>query len=240
MNTHPLIVFSGGMDSTVMLHRFLQQGDVHVCYFKAAQHWDKIDLELSARKKIIEHLTNLTGNRVLSDTIVEMKEVVTIEKQVYGDFRRSNNVPDKTWGQAYLWLFGLIYVSDASRHSKICLGNVMGDSIALHLDNIAAAWSFLQRFTKGTSVPLEFPLSLWTKDGILDALPREIAAKTWVCELPEEGEEPHIRKACGKCAACKTLMKTIWMWEHTRGLNYRKYIEASEEVCSMLDEGKTL
>lgn len=236
MNTHPLIVFSGGMDSSLMLWHALKQGDVHTCYFKGSQHPEKAELELIARQKVIEYFTKLTGNKVISDTIVDFQEIEIETKSLYSTDSQTNYVPNRTWGQAHLWLFGLLYVSDGNKHSKVCIGNLIDDDITMHFENMMKTWEHVQKFTKFISIPLEFPLQHWNKEQVISNLPRDIISSLWVCEMPVVGDETHIRKACGDCMACRTLLKSMWMWEHLNGRNFRKYVEGTEEIAVSLQE----
>lgn len=238
---HPLIVFSGGLDSTFMLWQALKEGDVHTCYIKGRQYGHKIPLELAAREKIIAFFQEKTGNKVLTDTIVDIGHRVEISQKLHEDETRfrswNNDVPDVAWGQAYMWLFGIIHVSDGRQHTKVCFGNVMGDQISMHLHDMKAAWNHIQEFTKKNSIPLEFPLAYIPKDNILLDLPTEILPHLWVCELPYLSSALGVWHPCGSCAACNTMRKTIMHWEHVHEKDFRQHVE---KYCLNLEEQKRL
>lgn len=236
----PLLVFSGGMDSSYMLWKELEKGDVYTCYVDCAQSRDKVPLELAARKKIIAFFEELTGNKVISDTVVTIGGAFGIKmKTSYhtGSVTQDNNIPpDRTWSQAHQWMFGALYASDGTtKHSALMIGNIMGDSIALHIEDQKQAWTYLQRFSKNTVIPLEFPLAYTTKELILEALPLGMLKDVWVCEMPDYNEDQQWR-TCNRCEACITLMKTIWGWEHRSGKNFQKYLEGQYENQQVLDK----
>lgn len=230
MNKKPLIVFSGGMDSTKMLQNALAVGDVYTCYFEASQSPEKIHLEREARRKIMKILQEKMPNRIISDMVVKLgwvdSEVYLLPTAEDPSHTRSGHMPDVTWQQAHMWLRGLIYVTDSTIHSEVQMGNVMGDSINAHLDNMKQAWHYTQLFSKRESIPLVFPLALQRKDTIINELYPEVVPHLWICELPRNDEKEKVFKPCGHCQACATMAKTIWWWEQSRGRNYREYIEA--------------
>jgi 7-cyano-7-deazaguanine synthase in queuosine biosynthesis len=228
---HPLIVLSGGMDSTYMLWKALEKGDVHTCYIRASQHPNKIPVELEARKSVIEYFTKMTGNKVLTDTIVDLPPIHWNETRKrfpndgfeYSD-SGSNIVKDHKWAQAPLWLFGLLFVADGKIHSDINIGNVMGDDIALHLGDMKLAWQHTVGYCKANYVPLEFPLRYVDKTKIVNELPLEVFPKLWVCETPRIDEDA-ITQPCGQCPACVTMLQHIWEWEYNTKLNFKETVE---------------
>lgn len=238
----PLVVFSGGLDSTFLLYKTLLDGNVETCYFDAGQHFYKVKAEMLARSKIVTILERITGNRVMKDTFVRFPppEVKVLHHYSTGhstDFGREN-IPNGTWGQAYLWMFGLLKVTDPHLHSKVRMGYVMGDEIAMHYDNLKLAWRSLQAFTKHVTLELEFPLATMLKESIVRDMPHDVMKHLWHCELPiiertsSDGSidrtpslivfDPETRSEekeltyvpCKECVPCRTKMKYAFMWEH--------------------------
>lgn len=247
-NRKPLVVFSGGMDSTYMLWQQLKEGDVHTCYIHAAQSPLKVPKELEARSKIIPFLEELTGNKVLRDTIVKIGNSEKTGRAVEMETRMTsgrpkedhNLLPDRTWNQAHMWLFGALYVSDGQLlHSKLLIGNVMGDDISSKLSDQSAAWHHLQAFSKHHPIPLEFPLMMFSKDRILRELPIELLKLIWICELPDVAgvvshpptpDEVHLLKPCNKCPACITMLQTLWVKDHRERREHSRTLEEYIEV----------
>lgn len=217
-NRHPLVVFSGGMDSSYMLYEALLQGNVHTCYIKGTQSSLKIPVELEARKKIAKILQEKTGNLILTDTVVDLagsKPIYTDKVNYNGGTIHTygNDAPDITWGQAYIWLFGLMFVTDGRIHSEVQIGNVMDDDINMHLDNMKLAWETTQKFSKRNPIPLVFPLSCQRKFNILSEMPKQALAYIWVCDRPKQ-DENDLTIPCEYCASCVDHKKTIWEYEY--------------------------
>uniref|UniRef100_A0AAU7PFG3 QueC-like queuosine biosynthesis family protein n=1 Tax=Burkholderia phage vB_BgluM-SURPRISE13 TaxID=3159457 RepID=A0AAU7PFG3_9VIRU len=236
MSKHPLLVFSGGMDSSYMLWKQLEQGDVHTCYIKATQSQDKIPMELAARKKIIAFFEKKTGNKVLTDTIVDLGDCFEAKRTSHDGYTSSwnNKVPDLAFGQAPVWQFGIQFAADGEVHSKVCMGIVMGDQIAMHLGDLALAWQHTSSFTRMTPIPMEFPLMYVTKDRILADMPLEIIPELWICELPRVLSTGKTI-ACEDCPACETMAKTVFIWERRKE---RSLQDAIKERLADLETSK--
>lgn len=250
----PLLVFSGGMDSSYMLWKELEKGDVYTCYIKATQCQDKIPMELAARKKIIKFFEKKTGNKVISDTIVDLgKMFQATERNRWGSVcgQWNNNIPDHQFSQALVWPFALQFATDGRKHSKVCLGYVMGDQFTMHLGDMRMAWIHTSNYARNHQVPMEFPLMYDTKDRILNELPFEIIPDLWICELPKavgeevreaanplekerSGEEQFV--ACEKCPACETWAKTVFIWERRKKLNLQDCIK--ERLAILANESR--
>lgn len=228
---HPLIVFSGGMDSTYLLYCMLLKSDVYTCYFEASQTPTKINAEHDAREEIIRILEQITGHRVIRDTIITMASVQTVIKD-HWDKRHHQTVTkvaDKAWGQSHLWLNALLYVTDSSKHSEIMMGYLADDGLAWAYDSIIETWRLLQRTAKSTPVDLKFPLSIITKEQVFIRLPLELHRATWTCELPAGEHFDGIFKIvpCEVCQPCRSKAKEVFMWEHTEGKNYKQALESA-------------
>lgn len=228
---HPLIVFSGGLDSTYLLYCTLLTSDVYTCYFEANQGPSKIHAEHDARESIIRILEQITGHRVIRDTIVTIPDVQTVIKDHWDKRHHQtvSKVPDKAWGQSHQWLNALLYVSDASKHSEIMMGYLSDDGLAQYYDSIIETWRLLQRTAKTTPVDLKFPLSVIPKENVFRRLPLEIQRATWTCELPVGDHINGILKIvpCENCGPCRTKAKEVFMWER---MNDRDYKNALEEA----------
>lgn len=213
----PLLLFSGGLDSTYMLQTYLEKGDVEVLYVTASQGDEKVAKELEAREKIILVLQDITGNRVRRTHHVEMGRIF------------DGGVADKGFLQAPAWIVGALQVSDHNVHSELAIGYVAGDQIACKIPYIQNVWDNIQTFVKHGSIPVVFPLQLLRKLHILDNIYPEIVQHVWVCEMPlwwKDGKEIlHGRaggqlKSCGKCDACITQAGTMAMWKQLHGVPY--------------------
>lgn len=224
---HPLIVYSGGIDSTYLLYSELKKGDVYTCYIEGAQSQDKARLEQEGRAKNITILEKLTGNRVLSDTIVKTTTTWTARTSNGNYVDNGNCAQDGTWGQAHQWLNGILYVSNSDKHSSIQMGHVLGDCISIHLGSQKKAWKYIQRFTKNAPIPLEFPLAMYEKFDLMYRMPYEVIANIWVCELPKkhfpEGNEIGEFQPCRCCSACITFMQADLAFLHRHDKDFKTH-----------------
>lgn len=176
---HPLLLFSGGLDSTFMLLLALKEGPVHTCYIVGSQYHVKAEVEQIKRQEIISYLEKATGNRVLTDTVVELGVPKYVIKERRGNltpgFKHHSGVwQDHSWGQAAQWMHGLLFASNGNKHSEIQVGNVLGDSISMCLKDMQEAWKFTQMFSKVNHIELKFPIALTSKQHILHQLPSDL------------------------------------------------------------------
>lgn len=214
----PLLLFSGGLDSSYMLQTYLEQGNVETVYVKGLIGEEKIAKELAARRKIIKVLQEKTGHYVLRDHVVDIGNIF------------NGSMPDQGFAQPPMWIVGALQVSDHTKHSHLAIGYVSGDQVACMIPYIVATWDNLQYFAKGGRIPVEFPLQLKRKTDILCQIWPQVVQHVWVCELPVwwrngkrlyyyDGAGGQI-KACGKCAACVTSAGTMAMFEKLYDVKY--------------------
>lgn len=220
----PLILFSGGLDSTYLLQQELEKGPVEVLYVEGRQSPIKVLAEKRARAKIIRALENITGNDVVGDHCVKM--IPEVQMSGYGVGSRDF---DWKFEQPYQWLMGAIHIADGRRHSALMIAYVAGDQISSDLPKVKEAWNAMVSFSKCTEIPLEFPTVYVQKRDIINRIKASAYRHHWVCELPtvihdEEklSKSRHLRgkeqyEACGQCAACLTKKATVSIYEEMIG-----------------------
>ncbi len=206
----PLILFSGGLDSTLMLQQLLELGDVETLYVRGAQGENKIKKELAARQKIIHKLERITGNRVRND------HVVTISNELF-----HGGMPDVAWTQPTAWIMAALQVSDGQRHSHLCIGYVSGDCILSRMENITQAWYHIQMFTKQNVIPVYFPLHLKEKWQVLNMIDARVWDDTWVCEMPIKDGRQLV--ACNKCTPCHDQASYLLNFKRRFGMTYQRH-----------------
>lgn len=221
----PLIVFSGGLDSTQMLVHALNEGNVYTCYFEGGQSENKIMAELAARKKIMEEVQKRTQHRIISDTIVKMPrhfDPTTIVETFASGIQKSklHYIESRSWTQPFQWLFSLTRIADGKYHDHVQMGYVATDGITMHLHDIVTAWNAIQNFSSKMPVALKFPMIHWTKRHILRDIPQALLDMVWVCELPldEWTDKEVVYKPCTECASCLDHQMHLWSSNfHQRG-----------------------
>lgn len=226
MSSVPLLLFSGGLDSTYLLERLLSQGNVETVYVKSSQGDEKIKKELDARDKIMQTLQANSKYHILADHIVDAGE------------RGQKSGGSWKFKQPHIWLFGALEISDARRHSELNIAYVSGDQIMSVLPTVKAAWDALQLLSKHDPIPVKFPLSLYTKQDILGGINHAAYKEVWVCEDPIGKPGMKGLSSCNRCTACNTRDANLFIWERVHGETYaatmRKRIKASN-VSALLD-----
>jgi 7-cyano-7-deazaguanine synthase in queuosine biosynthesis len=227
-NRVPLILFSGGLDSSYLLETMLEKSDVDTLYVSGDQHPVKIERELIAREKIIEILEKRTGNRVRID------HKATIPH--FGGMTAS------TFVQPMMWLNGALLVSDHYRHTELLVGYVCGDQIGCKLSHIEQAWLNIQTISKWGNIGIRFPLQLTTKQNILERIGSDIVQHIWICETPHKIDG--VIKACKECVPCRTIDTELYKWKKSYGHPYcakvlrRLKYQAIEKSEKILDTDK--
>lgn len=200
----PLILFSGGLDSTALLYKQLQIGPCDVMYADGGQHPIKITRELEAREKIIGYLNDTCPHKVQNDY-----------RAPHISFAQS---PGNRYSQPAAWIFAALAVIDAGRHSELRIGYVYSDGgFCRWLPNIEAAWNNLQSFSRWHEpIPVTWPLIDIEKYQLLDQIDPELITMIWVCEQPGLDEKDEF-KQCGKCRPCRMAKQTLADYKQTNG-----------------------
>lgn len=201
----PLVLFSGGLDSTAMLWKYLQTTPVDVLYADGGQHPLKIQKELECREKTIEYLNRVCPNKVQRD--VRTDNVVI--------FAGGSTVK---YSQPISWMVAALSVLDTNRHSTLAVGYVDDDGGFLRLlPNIVSAWENMQILSKtGDLVPLVFPIIDNSKLALLASIPVELLDSIWVCEFPTKHDTKGI-VPCMKCKPCKLGRSVLRQYEEEFG-----------------------
>lgn len=194
----PLVLFSGGMDSTYLVSYMLAEtGPIDILYVNGGQAPEKMKLELEARDRLIEFM-----NREYPNKIQRQYEIL---QPVY-----LHDGQSKKWTQPNAWMQGAYRVLDANRHCSVRIAYVGSDgaNFGHHLHHVEKQWENMLKvgFT-GEHVPLEFPILHFSKLEVLEAIDKRLLPMVWVCEMPSEG------KACQKCSPCKLANLTLYQYK---------------------------
>lgn len=206
MSKRPLVLFSSGLDSTFLLYLKAKSGQpVDHFYIDGGQGERKIKVEEEARYRVIDALKKLFPD-------VPFRSVSTpVSKVKFADAVSAG------WRQPLAWLVGALEVVDPSRHSCVEIGYVIGDEMTQQIHNLQTAWAALWPIVKiGEMVPLTFPLTLTSKFQIIEALPAEVYAATWSCELPIHDVFKGVTE-CGRCRACETRKLEVLRYKMRTG-----------------------
>lgn len=190
--TNPLVLFSGGLDSTYLVSHLLQYGPVDILYVNGGQCKNKIAAEIKARDKLIAKLNQFYPHKIQAE--YEILEPL---------YRHSPQ--SKAYTQPNAWIQGAYRILDKNRHSSLQIAYVSDDGAGFGAvtNDIKDLWAAtLKVGYSGEHVPLEFPLLHTSKLEILEKLDKRLLQDIWVCELPIN------EKHCGDCKPC-TLMRNV-------------------------------
>jgi hypothetical protein len=210
---HPLVLFSGGMDSTMLLQELLQSMHVYTFYVEANQHPHKVTREREARDNLRRMFYDRYDYGIQDDFEFELNEV----------FVQTNNY---AMVQPISWLTAALIKFDPSRHSGVAIGYLLGDQAPAFRREMEDFWRSgwaLLRGMQEPAPPLWFPLldHGYTKYEVLKRLSHDLMSNTWVCENPHKYDNQIVE--CKHCKPCQLLRATLddWRDHHTEEHPYR-------------------
>lgn len=204
----PLLLFSGGADSTYRLAGLLKEGPVDVLYVDGGQHPLKTIKELECREETIRKL--------------EQRSLHKVSGRFYFDLSVCRKHPGSfpSWRQVMPWIFAAHECLSDERHSRLEICYLLEDCISSVRHELEELWANLCYIQTGsrTTIPLNLPFIRTNKTRIYEALSRsderkELLDSIWVCETPHYARVPRTRKrkivACGRCVPCKDQKRAI-------------------------------
>lgn len=211
-----LIIFSGGLDSTLLLLNKANEisGTEEVIYtaYLDTQYLndEKKTEELKARKRIIKKIKK-DYNVLIEDIIIKINGSKGICYNKLDDYDFSHD--RRINGQSMLWssLVMNILPSIVIADLEIQFGHLLDDQFshmtATMIKDTIESWS--RNLYGGNKITVTFPLILNNKSlniySMMNLYP-DYMKLTWSCEIPDSG------KPCGKCVPCITrnisLIKT--------------------------------
>lgn len=186
MSKNIFVLWSGGLDSTYLIHKLLKEGHkVTAGYIQLLNNEVQSKRELRAIENLEEYFTEHYRNNFVSNRIISSIELKLV----------SNNLQ---LTQAFVWPFVL-----ASVHKEIdevAMGYVLNDCAVSFLDDIRNVYkSFAGLLHK--EIPVTFPIIKMNKDVMWKELPRQLQVFISWCESDREG----VFK-CGHCLSCKRMI----------------------------------
>ena len=195
----PLLLYSGGMDSTLMLALETSDGkQVDTLYVDGSQAVDKIQMEFRARAGATQALEEHYKKSVVR---------FSYEHRVM----RPVSTSHQGFSQLLPWFTAAMDYADPQRHCAVLMGYVAGDQMVSQLHHIEAAWNALFMAMSQTTVPIKFPLKFATKREIYESLTKHypmLKDHYWYCENPAfklvDGKATTSLVPCQCCASCMT------------------------------------
>lgn len=186
MDKKPLVLFTGGLDSTALIYRYaVTKTPIDVFYIVGSQNARKAKIEIETRKKILQYIKdNVEGSSINDLGVIRNMIDSSCNKHV-------------RLAQPSQWLLYTMLVVDQT-HSKVDIAYVRGDCVLPFLERLERAWNELWVVTKNIPlVPLAFPFQHTSKVTFFLNLPKDLIDLTWTCERPTTDD-----KACGVCGTC--------------------------------------
>lgn len=182
------ILFSGGLDSTYMLHKALKENYkyIQLHYLTIENNHNKVQYEIKQAEQIVQKFKDLHPYVLIS-----------FHTRARFSLPANGNVH---FPQIPVWITGLLYSID--NNADVWIGYCMGDQAISHLEDIKKVWRSYSSLQESKS-KLVFPLSKIPKEVMMRELPNNIFQLTYFCENPSESENENTFVDCGSCASCK-------------------------------------
>jgi 7-cyano-7-deazaguanine synthase len=241
MNSSCVVVFSSGMDSTVVLHHCLKSYDNVYCL--------TFDYNQRHRKEIDKALEYTTSFGVGEDSIIKQHIVVDLKflsllaptsaltnkdinvpqmKEVIGEAQNKAHVPNRNM----ILLSIAASYAEAAKCSKVYYGAALVDDTSGHWDGTSQFRNSLNdclAFNRLNKVQIEAPLVKMSKKEIIE-YGISLGVKfenTWTCY---EGLE----ESCGTCPACAARIMGFIESKKIDPLPYSKEIPWQTWNCELL------
>lgn len=182
-------LWSGGLDSTYMVNKFLEEGHTVVTghvYLENNIH--SMLREADAREPMAKYF-----QKKFPDTFVNMGKLYSIDAMIHND-----TIPLK---QAFLWMMSYLTLPNYSyrKIDKFALGYVMNDDALSYLDELRNIFKTLNDFAE-SEIELIFPIIKCHKMVMYNELPDILRNNITWCDKNEEILDP-----CGSCVSCKRM-----------------------------------
>jgi len=184
----PLVLWSGGFDSTALVISLLHDGDIDVLYVSL----DNNSAPQKYEKKAIKKLKRIIVNAKLKGSIINEHAFG------YGYI----DVRDNMYSQPALWVHAAAFVADSEIHSTVEIAYIKHDDAWHFKTEIQDAYAALTKLICfGITVPLSFPFEWRTKASLLEDL-QDVSQCDKILKAVRycEGREA---APCGECASCK-------------------------------------
>lgn len=181
------ILFTGGLDSTYLVYKNLMEGNiVYLYYIEIENNKNKTKLEL----KNIERIYKI------------------FEEQFPGKIYESRTIfKILTWENNYnfaliqppIWVLGISFIQNKN-FDEIQIGYVSNDCAISYINDILKLYNSYSPLNDNekSMIPLTFPLMKYSKEEIMNSLPKIYSKNVYSCEGPSMEYIP-----CGSCVTCK-------------------------------------
>jgi len=184
-----LIMFSGGLDSTCVFWRLINESDdLHVHHLYLVNRENRAVAEDRAVKEIVNYMR---GKREFG-----FSESYHEYPLYNGNFMWDSDI--------FSFVAGSICLSMGTIQ-KVAIGMTASDMRSGLRSRVETANRILEAF--GTKAKKVYPLIDMTKRQVYETLPRELRDMSWSCRTPIY-EDDNIRE-CGRCKTCREMRSVV-------------------------------
>ena len=227
----PLVLLSGGLDSSFMLEKLLDVTNVDIMYVSASQHPLGHSQELIAIDKIINALSH------------KPYSVICRHKVDIGMLYNQMNGGVSTSQQGLMWVTAAMHVINIDLHSMLCVGYVKDDNLKESDMYLKDIFRLMQKHLNEHKepVPIRYPLlgdecgvviPVLQKYEMLKSIDHRLLPHIWVCECPTKKNDVVV--SCKSCKSCKLMAKTthLFKFEYNESVysHYLRQVRFSSEL----------
>lgn len=215
-----LIPWSGGVDSTYLIYKNLEEGNkVKTFSVLLNNNIDQRDREKNARKVLSEYFVEKYPDRFIPS--------------IEGELLVSSGI-NMVLCQPPIWILFSHYTADLYDVDEIQIAYVMNDDAISYLDDVKNLYNAYSPFRSNFRAKLEFPLIKMKKYQIMDALPEHLMKNISYCEGFYQilGSDKVVNKNC-PCVSCERHKNELKMSRHYYlDINNKDIIEKKVEMNS--------
>jgi len=196
----PLVLWSGGLDSTYLLWCLLSNNTVcDVLYVNVQNNTNMIKQEQAAIKKLKSILKK-------ADYSAHIRNELTYDVPVRSNSSQMTLPQAAIWSEAILWNF------NPNKHSHIEIGYVKGDDFWHYKEAISLYQNHMFKAFLYDDVQIKYPLEWTPKEEIIKEFKNrkvgiELLKHIRYCEISTT------KTPCGKCPSCKKHIISMYSYE---------------------------
>lgn len=218
-----IVLFSGGLDSTYLLWKNLEDGnEVQPVYISIKNNYNKVKVEKQQTKKLYSKFHEKYGDKIKRVENILDFELITTNYSV-------------NLAQIPIWISGILYYQ-SKRYDEIQIGYVMNDDAVSYIDVFKKIYESYSEILN-EKIPIHFPLVKYSKVNIINNLPEEYHELITACENPRILNEKYLEdieyKPCGYCDACDGIIKSN---NFGKGLNNDYYEIKKRDVLADIEK----
>lgn len=190
-NKIPLVLWSGGLDSTFIVDSLLKKTQCDILHINSDS---LITNAIQKERKAIEQIQQYFDSN---------NEYNKIRNRYFIDFNFNAVINcNMIFRQTYIWICSILQVYDPTVHSGVYMGYLINDDIAFLTKDFKKGMKHISKTLFNKKIKMKFPLLEigYNKQHIIDYLPAELLNMVTYCENPDYKDNAF--HDCGECASC--------------------------------------